>query len=325
MPAATARQDSSSRTRLIRLALGALVRRAPGGSSLLRLRRRSVAATRRRVKPVRPQLNLPEEIGSLSAAPLDHSFITGNGLAARCRYVINYDDLVVNADVENDWWFCRSDFLEYFFAEHEPKGEFVLFSHNSDRAIDRSLSRFLRRRALRAWFATNAATLHPKLRAFPCGIANPKWPHGNGAAIARVQSAMPDKTNLFDASYDVSTFPPAREYCRDQTGIEPAPRQDFDQYLHTLASSYFCIAPRGHGIDTHRIWEALYLRTIPIVTRSVLTEQHPDLPMIVLDDWAEFRRMEFSPDVYAETFGDWQPEALNLGKYMAQVEAILVR
>lgn len=321
MPAATAREDPSSRTRLLRLALGALVRRAPGGSLLLRLRRRGVAAARRRVKPVRPPLHAPGEIASLSAAPADHPFITGNGLAARCRYVINYDDLVVNADVENDWWFCRSDFLEYFFAEHEPKSEYVLFSHNSDRAIDRSLSRFLRRPGLRAWFATNAATVHPKLRAFPCGIANPKWPHGNGAAIARMQSAMPEKTNLFDASYDVSTFPPAREYCRDQTGIEPAPRQGFDQYLHTLASSYFCIAPRGHGIDTHRIWEALYLWTIPIVTRSVLVEQHEDLPILVLEDWADFGSIRFSRDLYAEIWGAFEPECLSLDRYLERVVA----
>ena len=51
--------------------------------------------------------------------------ITGNGLARRCRYVINYDDLVVNEDVDNDWWFCKSEFVEYFFAEHEPKTPYV--------------------------------------------------------------------------------------------------------------------------------------------------------------------------------------------------------
>ena len=325
MPAATERDQSRSRARAIRLALGTLLRLAPGGSSVLRLRRRTVAATRRRVKPIRPPVHTQEEIPALSAPPMDHPFITGNGLAGRCRYVINYEDLVVNEEIENDWWFCRSDFLEYFFAAHEPKGEYVLFSHNSDRAIDRSESRFLRRRGLRAWFATNAATRHPKLRAFPCGIANPKWPHGDGAAIARMQAATPDKTTLFDASYDISTFPPERRYCRDQTRIEPAPRQGFDDYLRALASSYFCIAPRGHGIDTHRIWEALYLRTIPIVTRSVLAEQHRDLPMIVLDDWAEFRRLEFSRDLYAETWGDSQPEALNLDVYMKRVEAVLAR
>src|SRR6185437_1247060 len=132
------------------------------------------------------------------------------------------------------------------------------------------------RRRLRALVAANAATSHPKLRALPLGMANPRWRHGAGAVLAHVQAQNVPKTDLFDASYDISTFPPVREYCREQTGIEPSARRDFEDYLDALASSYFCISPRGNGIDTHRVWEALYLRTVPIVTRSLVTDQHPD-------------------------------------------------
>lgn len=312
-----------SPARAARLALGRLIRLAPGGSSFLRLRRRGLAAARRRVYPVRPPLESPQRVALLSVAPTGHPFITGNALAERCRYVINFDDLRVNQAVENDWWFCHSSFLEYFFSKHEPPGEYVLFSHNSDRAIDRSLRRFFRRPGLRAWFAVNAATRHPNLHAFPQGIADPKWLHGDGEALLRVQRQQTEKTNLFDASYDVSTYPPAREHCREQTGIDPSPRREFEEYLHGLASSYFCIAPRGNGIDTHRVWEALYLRSVPVVTRSLVTEQHPDLPMIVLDDWSDFRKVSFTPELYAETWGSWDPEELELDRYMVKVEALL--
>jgi hypothetical protein len=315
--------DGSSAARRIRLSLGALVRLAPGGSSILRLRRRGIAAARRRLNPVRPPLHTPERVVSLSMTPKDHPFITGNGLAAHCRYVINFDDLRVDQDLDNDWWFCHTDFVEYFFAKHEPPGEYVLFTHNSDRPIDRSLRRFLRRRRLRAWFAANAAVRHPKLHALPWGIANPHWPHGDGATLARVQAQDLGKTILFDASYDISTFPPAREYCRDQTGITPAPRRDFEEYLGALASSYFCIAPRGNGMDTHRVWEALYLRTVPVVTRTPLTEQHPDLPMIVLDDWSQFRAIDFSPELYERTIGGWTPESIRLDRYLERIARMI--
>jgi hypothetical protein len=309
--------------RELRLQIGSLIRAAPGGASFLRLRRRGIAAGRRRVYPVRPPTHTPELVTALSKVAGDHPFITGNGIAARCRYVINYDDLVVNGDVDNEWWFCRSDFLEYFFSEHEPTHDYVLFSHNSDRPIDERLRRFLRRRKLRVWFAANAASRHPKLHALPLGIANPRWRHGDGAKLAQVQSKSPAKTNLFDASYDVSTFPAVREYCRAQTEIEPSPRRAFGEYLHALASSYFCIAPRGNGIDTHRAWEALYLRTIPIVTRSVTSEQHPEIPMIVLDDWADFRRIEFTPELYASTWGTWRPAELELDSYLRRIQRLL--
>lgn len=325
MPGSAETTSGVSPARRIRLAFGSLVRLAPGGASFLRLRRRGTAAARRRVYPVRPPLHDAVRVAALSVAPDDHPFITGNAVAARCRFVINYDDLTVNEDVGNDWWFCQSEFLEYFFAEHEPKDEYVLFSHNSDRPIDRRLRRFLRRPGLRAWFSTNVATRHPKLHAFPTGIADPRWRHGDGATLARVQAEHLAKTTLFDASYDVATFPPDRERCREQTGIAPAPRRPFAEYVRGLASSYFCIAPRGHGIDTHRTWEALYLRTIPVVTSSVVAEQHADMPMIVLDDWSSFRSIDFSPRLYAETWGGFDPAALNLDRYLDRVTAILER
>ncbi len=308
--------------RLIRLGLGRLVRLAPGGTSLLRLRRRGVAVARRRMRPIRPPAPSAEAVASLPIADA-HPFITGNGVAARCRYVINYDDVVVNENVDNDWWFCRTDFIEHFFARREPKHDYLLFSHNSDRPVDDRLRRFLRRRRLRAWFAVNVATVHPKLRAFPLGIANSRWPHGDGAALLRVQAERVEKTRLFDASYDVSTARPVREYCLAQTGIEPGPRREFEDYLRGLAAARFCIAPSGNGIDTHRLWEALYLRTVPVVTRSALTEQHGDLPLVVLDDWADFRSIDFSPELYRRVIGSWSPDSLLLGRYMERLGKVV--
>ena len=324
MPAGAKTTSRLSPVRRIRFAFGSLVRLAPGGSSLLRLRRRGIAAARRRVYPVRPPLHDSVRVEALSVAPDGHPFITGNALAARCRFVINFDDLRVNDEVENNWWFCQSEFLEYFFSSHEPTTPYVLFSHNSDRPIDRRLRRFLRRPGMHAWFSVNVETRHPKLHAFPTGIADPRWQHGDGAMLAVVQAERPSKTTLFDASYDVSTFPPAREYSREQTGIAPAPRRPFAEYLRGVASSYFCIAPRGNGIDTHRMWEALYLRTIPIVTSSIITEQHTDLPMIVLDDWSAFRSIDFSPELYEERWGGYDPAALNLDRYLERVKALVV-
>lgn len=312
--------DGPSPARRARLWIGSLIRFAPAGSAALRLRRRGIAAVRRRVYPIRPPLHSPAHVAALSVTAEDHPFITGNALAARCRYVINFDDLVVNEDVDNDWWFCRSELIEYFFAKHEPVGSYVLFSHNSDRPIDASLRRFFRRPGLRAWFTANAVARHEKLYAFPRGIADPRWRHGDGALLAEVQAQEREKTNLFDASYDISTFPPAREYCRQQTGIEPDSRREFDEYLRGLASSYFCIAPRGNGIDTHRVWEALYLKTIPVVIRSVVAEQHADLPIVMLDDWSEFREHRFSPELYERLMRDWSPDILRLDRYMERVE-----
>ena len=252
-------------------------------------------------------------------APEDPSFITGNGIAQRCRLVHNYRGFTVNEEVENDWCFCKTDFLDEFFALHEPRSPFVLFTGNSDYPIDVQYGRYLRRRRLTAWFAMNVELDHPKLHPIPIGIADPHWPHGDTAALKRVQRSPAPKSRLFDTSFTVATNPGVRGYCVEQTGLAVTPPVAFEEYLRGISTSYFCVSPRGNGLDCHRTWEALYLRTVPIVTRSILTDRHPDLPMIVLDDWAEFGSIEFTPALYERAWGDWSPDALSLDAYLARL------
>ncbi len=274
---------------------------------------------RRRPAPAASPEIPSEELERLNRAPDDDSFLTGNGVASRCRWILNYGPPLLNDDGRADWCFCKTDFVDEFFAHHLPKSDFALFSHNSDIVVGAQFRRQLENRRLRVWYATNADLDHPKLRAIPLGIANPHWPHGDIDAIQRVRRRTPPKTRLFDASFSLETNPAERRYCVAQTGLTPAGPLPFASYLGALASSYFSLAPRGNGIDTHRMWEALYLRTIPIVTRSLLTDQHPDLPLVVLDDWAEFRSIDFSPELYARVWGDWDPAAIGLERYLARL------
>ena len=252
--------------------------------------RRSAAGPGHR--PLRPPTHTADEIAALSLTPESSHFITGNGLAQRCRYVLNWDVLHVNEEVENNWWFCRPEWLDYFFEELVPKDSFVLFTTNSDISIGpRFASNMNRRNQLVAWFGANIAVHRPNLFAFPLGISDPHWPHGDGTVLKAVQDAVIERTTLVDAGFDPEMNPVERRRCLDQTGFAPAPQKPFAEYLKDLRASYFCLSPGGDGIDTHRTWEALYLGTVPVVTRSVLAEQHPDLPMVVLDDWASSRRL----------------------------------
>jgi hypothetical protein len=262
---------------------------------------------------------LPEDAERLGRPPASGDFLTGNGFAAQCRYVINYDGLVVNEHVHNGWWFCKVDHLPRFFEELLPRKRFVLVSHNSDYPIDERYRRQLRRRRLRAWFAANVAFRHRKLIPIPLGIANPAWAHGDPQALSAVRLASGPRTQLFDVSFSLETNEAERRYCLDQTGLTLAPRLEHRAYLARLASSYFCVSPSGHGLDTHRTWEALYLRTVPIVTRSALTDEYPELPMVVLDDWAEFRRVRFSAELYERLMRRWDAGDLSVDAFMMRL------
>jgi hypothetical protein len=58
-------------------------------------------------------------------------------------------------------------------------------------------------------------------------------------------------------------------------------------FLNEVAYSDFVACPRGNGLDTHRLWEAIYLGSIPIVFRRHIPVKGIDikLPMLVIDDW----------------------------------------
>lgn len=308
-----------------RLVVGARRRLRP-----LRALMRRLGALGRRIRairrPPRPPVDPPERVADLSQVEPHPQFITPNALASRCRYVLNLDVLSVNEDAETDWWFCKSEWLEYFFRELAPDSAFVLVSSNSDRPVDGRLARYLPRPQLEAWFAANAALEHPKLFAVPLGLGDPCEEYGHaGGDVLAAQRKRVAKTRLFDVSFNVRTNPRERLHCLAETGLELDPPLPKPAYLERLASSHFCVAPNGNGIDTHRLWEALYLRTVPVVTRSVLTDQWPDLPLVVLDDWRDFRTVDFTAELYASTWGDWDPAELSLDRCLARMRRTVER
>ena len=282
---------------------------------------RALTRLKRRFGPPPPPAEAPDRARELSRPPSDDAFVTGNGFAAQCRFVLNYDSLETNEAVDNNWWFCRSDSLEYFFARLAPRDRYVLFTHNSDRTIGSRFRSQLDDRRLVAWLAQNVALEHPKLHAIPIGLANPHWLHGDQQLLQTVIEARLPKNRLFDVSFNVETNPAARGYCLERTGLSQEERLSFEPYLRRLAQAYFCICPRGAGIDAHRMWEALAVGVLPVVTRSVLTQQHPDLPMIVLDDWSEFDSAAFTLDLYSRVWGEWTPNALRMDRYIERVRA----
>lgn len=58
-------------------------------------------------------------------------------------------------------------------------------------------------------------------------------------------------------------------------------------FLHQLRSHKFTLAPEGNGVDTHRLWETIYMGGIPIVKRSEVHKNWDDLPIAFINDWNE--------------------------------------
>jgi len=64
-------------------------------------------------------------------------------------------------------------------------------------------------------------------------------------------------------------------------------RIPYAEYIRDVHSHRFMICPPGAGLDCHRVWESLYLGTIPIVQRSRAMEYFEELPIVFVDDFEE--------------------------------------
>jgi hypothetical protein len=223
-------------------------------------------------------------------------------------------------------------FLEHIWPRLDGDG-YVLITHNSDYEADDSYLPWLEAAGakLTRWFAQNVMVRHPKLEPLPIGIANTMWKHGNLRALERaVAGAERPRDRLVFLHFNPGTHAPRKKVWETLRSSfpdlppAPPPGRRFRAYLNDLARYRFCVCPRGNGIDSHRVWECLYLGVVPVVERSVHTELWAErgLPLLVIDDWSEVvpERLEAEAPRFEGAFTPQARAALRLSHYAALVE-----
>jgi len=97
-----------------------------------------------------------------------------------------------------------------------------------------------------------------------------------------------------------------------------------EEFYKKLASSKFALCPRGNAIDTFRLWDCLYLGTIPIVVKeAVFHEQLSDLPILFVDSLKEiksFTRSDLEDKYKKMLYTDWNYEKLKLSYWMSRLK-----
>ena len=201
-------------------------------------------------------------------------------------------DLDVNSIKNYKKIFVYTHFLEDFFNKYYEylAPDTILISHNSDHCVTEQFLKYLNGNKISKWFCQNRLVSHPKLASIPIGIANSQWPHGDQNKIKHIKDLRVKKNNLVYKNFDKSTNRDARFYCDEVTnknGIFMSPRTSNEEYWMKIANAKFVISPPGNGIDCHRIWECLYLKSIPVVLRHEALMQFKHLPILFVNKWEE--------------------------------------
>jgi hypothetical protein len=131
----------------------------------------------------------------------------------------------------------------------------------------------------------------------PLGIEN-YYLNRNGSSSFFLEYYRNDFYNLniknikIFSCFDISTNIKEREYLGK---LISSSRHEFsknfinpEDYLINLSKSFFTISPPGNGDDCHRIWEAIYLNSVPVIKEgslsSFITKQ---LPILEVSRWED--------------------------------------
>ena len=198
--------------------------------------------------------------------------------------------------------FCKTDFISDF-KDKEIK---YFITHNSDYEINDHALRYGPK--FDKWYCQNKNINHERIFSIPIGLENfePDFSFksqfgrfsslpSNGPYkkeyISNLSSKIKEHKNLIYSNFSTATFPSERNHVKnmfiDKKWVTKEENVDWKMYYDSIADSKFCFSPRGNGIDCHRTWEALYLRTIPIVKKSICMNDFLDLPILFIDDWSE--------------------------------------
>jgi hypothetical protein len=172
--------------------------------------------------------------------------------------------------------------------------ENVIISHSDYSVTDEISEKF------KKVFCVNNSSKNKNTFSLPLGIPNNSDELeilkiiGNKESLIQVIESDVEKENLLYLNFSVNTYSDLRGRLMSQykklnwvNSEEPKYTPEGRiKYLTSLKKSKFVLCPRGNGIDTHRLWETLYVGSIPIIEKFKTHDICHDLPVLFIDDWS---------------------------------------
>lgn len=161
-----------------------------------------------------------------------------------------------------------------------------IISHNSDHEIDNQYINFLNNVGMQ--LSQNCLIRHEKLISLPIGIENRQW--FNHDIFHKVRKMNIPKIKDVYFLFSLNTHP-TRNLCYNAliNKLEWNNKLSKEDYFIELKKHKYAICPRGNGLDTHRIWECLYLDVIPVmIAKDFINIEN--LPIIIFDNWNQFEK-----------------------------------
>lgn len=177
--------------------------------------------------------------------------------------------------------------LEAFF-KLDIQTPFTLVTLESDESVPQNRN-WLRHPHLTRWYGWNS--VHPNVRPIPIGLNHDAQLDAMKRAVraaAEVELALVnfkrDRYERVALHKQLDGLPWVHVESYAQKWTSPA---RLSAHYERISRFKWTVCPRGAGQDTHRLWEALYLGSIPVVLKSPISTLYAGLPVIELNSWDE--------------------------------------
>ena len=151
--------------------------------------------------------------------------------------------------------------------------------------------------------------------------------YGNIDVMVDVVKVPRNIQNLVYMNFSVSTYPDERghvwEMFREKdwvtVGETFASLEGRKTFLTEMRNHSYVLCPRGNGIDTHRLWEALYMGSIPIVIWDLAHSGWTDLPILFVKSWEDVTEEMLRRELPRMQNTAWNMQKLHVGYWINRI------
>lgn len=181
--------------------------------------------------------------------------------------------------------------LFYYLSNVDNLKNIKLITHQTDLTIDKKLF-YKKPKCISKWYSINVSFQHQDLIPIPIGIANdysPKnllvkdflnfTPQKNKENKLYVNNRRNTNHKERDKTYELFIN---KSWCKVDEANLP-----IDNYKNNLDTYKFILCPPGNGLDTHRIWESLYLGSVPVVKKHLTYGYLDSINSLIVDNFED--------------------------------------
>ena len=184
------------------------------------------------------------------------------------------------------------------------------------------------------WFCVNKQTRKPNVFSLPLGITNNTNEsalhpiYGNLDCMINVMKENVNNKNLVYMNMNISTYPVERQLVwdlfKDKNWITIGKIENNIEgrtnFLRDIKAHTFVLCPRGNGLDTHRLWETLYMGSIPIIRRDIGYTEFEDLPICFINNWSDITVEFLELEKNRITNTNWNLEKLKISYWINKIK-----